>query len=186
VSKAPGFRGRELAAFFVLAYAISWVLWLPLVLGQSGLGVLSSRLPIMYVSLGTIGPIAAALVVRRLWDKDWRAFRLWTGWRSLLAGVSSRVRGDAARVLYSCGVDDGIGISALGLGGAVADFGSVSSEPDRRPARRRTRMAGLRSAKAAGSVQSAGFGIDRGVYVGELAPAAIHRALRVGTRRDPE
>jgi uncharacterized protein len=61
-------RGAPLMTFVLLAYALSWVLWTPLVLGLGGGG------GILLLVLGAFGPaVAAALVVR--WTggslRDW-------------------------------------------------------------------------------------------------------------------
>ncbi|GAB3989306.1 type II CAAX endopeptidase family protein [Actinoallomurus acanthiterrae] len=64
-------RRHPLVAFFVLAYAASWLAWLPYVLSADGLGVLAFHFPKV---LGTnqitgvlpgayVGPLGAALVV---------------------------------------------------------------------------------------------------------------------------
>jgi membrane protease YdiL (CAAX protease family) len=52
-----------LATFFILAYLISWLLWLPLALSASGL--LSSPSAYLHL-LGGAGPLLAALLVTRL------------------------------------------------------------------------------------------------------------------------
>lgn len=64
-------RRHPLVAFFVLAYAASWLAWLPYVLSGDGLGVLNFRFPkalgdsqIPGVLPGAyVGPLGAALVV---------------------------------------------------------------------------------------------------------------------------
>jgi membrane protease YdiL (CAAX protease family) len=57
-----GFGLRPLSAFFLLAYGISWLLWLPAVLGYLLRGVgLADRALLLF--LGNFGPFVAALVV---------------------------------------------------------------------------------------------------------------------------
>ncbi len=53
---------RPLLAYFALAYAVSWALWLPYYLSQSGLGLLPIELPILLLVLGQYGPAVAAFV----------------------------------------------------------------------------------------------------------------------------
>lgn len=65
-------RRRPLASYFVLAYAISWALVLPMTLSQNiGLGLLPYALPdalglILYILASLIGPTVAALIVAGL------------------------------------------------------------------------------------------------------------------------
>jgi len=56
---------RPLATFFVLAYLGSWLVLLPLLLAQNGLGILSFRLPLyIFLILATLfGPALSAVVV---------------------------------------------------------------------------------------------------------------------------
>src|SRR5581483_4182286 len=52
--------------YFFLAYAISWLGWLPSVLAQNGLGLLPVRLPSVAIAAGALGPIAAGFLLTRL------------------------------------------------------------------------------------------------------------------------
>jgi membrane protease YdiL (CAAX protease family) len=72
---------RELALYFALAYGISLVLWLPVLLGRN----LSPSL----LSAGTFGPALAALTTHRIFAGRWRAVRLWTTLPKFLLGIVS-------------------------------------------------------------------------------------------------
>lgn len=66
-------RQRPLAAFFVLAYLGSWIVWSPWWLSQSGIGVIPIELPFSAIAgvnqLGLFaGPFAAALIVTTVTD----------------------------------------------------------------------------------------------------------------------
>ena len=78
---SPASTFRELVVYFVLAYAISLILWLP-VLVRVG----ASRL---YFSVGTFGPTLAALITHRIFAGGWRAVRLWTTLPNFLLGIAS-------------------------------------------------------------------------------------------------
>ena len=104
-------RRHPLAAFFVLAYGLSWLAWLPYVLSQDGLGVLPLKYPVV---LGTtqvfgllpglyLGPVTAAVVVTALTEgrgglRAWRGRLLnvrvrWTWWVGVAATVPFAVIG---------------------------------------------------------------------------------------------
>ncbi len=63
---------RQLVLFFVFAYAISWLFFIPLALSRAGLGWLPFELslPVMTV-LGTIGPSLSALLTLRMTERRW-------------------------------------------------------------------------------------------------------------------
>jgi len=63
---------RPVVAFFLLAYALAWLAWLPLVLSQSGLGLLPFELPLWTTLPGSYAPLVAALIVQRLSMGDYR------------------------------------------------------------------------------------------------------------------
>jgi uncharacterized protein len=88
-------RRHPLVAFFVLAYAASWLAWLPYVLSADGFAVLDFRYPVLLGNTqltgvlpgAYIGPLGAALVVTaitggrdglRAWRQ--RLFRMRVGW----------------------------------------------------------------------------------------------------------
>lgn len=55
-------RRRPLASYFLLAFALGWLGWLPFVLSQSGLGVLPFQFDALLV-LGAFGPGAAGVIM---------------------------------------------------------------------------------------------------------------------------
>jgi membrane protease YdiL (CAAX protease family) len=77
---SPGWNPSELALYFVLAYGISLVLWLPVLLARN----LSPR----FYSFGTFGPTIAALATHRIFAGNWRVARLWTTLPGFLRGVA--------------------------------------------------------------------------------------------------
>ncbi|MFN2119343.1 MAG: type II CAAX prenyl endopeptidase Rce1 family protein [Anaerolineales bacterium] len=57
-------RRHPLLGFFVLAYVLSWVTWLPYVFSTDGLGILALHLPALYVALGGFtGPFLAGFLM---------------------------------------------------------------------------------------------------------------------------
>jgi CAAX protease family protein len=81
-------RQRELTLYFVLAYGIAWIVWLPLVLGQNGLGWTHSKTEMFpWIPLGTIGPFAAALIAQVICCRNFHAFRLWTSLPRMFLGA---------------------------------------------------------------------------------------------------
>ena len=81
--KSQDWNPRQLALYFILAYAFSFVLWLPVLLGKS-----HSRFSF---SIGTFGPTLAAFATHWIFVRDWRAVRFWTTLPSFLSGVASGV-----------------------------------------------------------------------------------------------
>jgi len=67
---------RPLVLFFALAYGLAWLAWLPLVLSQSGIGVLGIKLPLWTTLPGSYAPLAAACVVQWASRRDLRIGRL--------------------------------------------------------------------------------------------------------------
>lgn len=72
--------------YFVLAYFISWVIWLPLILPKYGIGVLPV-VPKYHHYFGSFGPVIAAFIVKYVYDgrkgiKDLlkRMFQWKVGW----------------------------------------------------------------------------------------------------------
>ena len=65
--RASWLARRPLAAYFALAYAVSWALWLPYYLSNAGLGLLPVALPNLLVLFGQYGPTIAAFALGPVW-----------------------------------------------------------------------------------------------------------------------
>jgi membrane protease YdiL (CAAX protease family) len=130
-------RRRPAAAFFALTYAISWGLWLPLVLGYGG-----PLRPVLFTA-GVFGPaLAGALATRlmgrsvRTWLREvvrWRVPARWWA-AALLLPVALTLAASAAYALAGPGVDWGLLpgrlaayvpalVAACVLGGGQEEFG---------------------------------------------------------------
>ena len=80
---------RPVAAFFVLAYLGTWLLQLPMVLGQDGLGIFAYHVPIalyivLFLASSFSGPTGAALVITSAMEGQpgvRRFFRRYSQWR---------------------------------------------------------------------------------------------------------
>jgi membrane protease YdiL (CAAX protease family) len=61
---SQGIVGRHpLISFFILAYAISWLFWLPVSLSKDGIGIFPFSTPVLVlVAIGTFGPTFAAFI----------------------------------------------------------------------------------------------------------------------------
>jgi hypothetical protein len=71
---------RELTTYFLLAYSISLALWLPVLVGR--------KVSPVFLSFGTAGPTLAALVTHRIFERNWRAVRIWSSGPSVLLGIA--------------------------------------------------------------------------------------------------
>jgi membrane protease YdiL (CAAX protease family) len=80
-SAKPAWNLRELAVFFALAYAISDILWLPVLTGWHH--------SLTVWEVGTFGPTIAASITHRIFAGNWRAFRFWTSFPGFLLGSVS-------------------------------------------------------------------------------------------------
>ena len=71
---------RELTTYFSLAYAVSIILWLPL--------LFEKKPPLASLSIGTFGPTVAALVTHRIFAHNWKVIRIWSSPLKLVIGVA--------------------------------------------------------------------------------------------------
>ncbi len=68
---------RFVAAYYAIACGVSWLVWLPLVLGQDGLRVLRVAPPLpLTIGLGTLGPLVGCYLTHRAQTGNWRAVSL--------------------------------------------------------------------------------------------------------------
>jgi uncharacterized protein len=95
---------RELITYFTLAYGITLVLWLPVLIGK--------KVSPVFLSVGTVGPTLAALAAHRTFEGNWRAARIWSTLPNLLTGI-------------------GIGASAVLIAAFTAAFFMTQSGFDR-------------------------------------------------------
>jgi membrane protease YdiL (CAAX protease family) len=71
---------REVTTYFLLAYGISLALWLPVLVGR--------KVTPVFLALGTAGPTLAALVSHRIFERNWRAVRIWSTIPKLFLGIA--------------------------------------------------------------------------------------------------
>jgi membrane protease YdiL (CAAX protease family) len=86
VAQRPGAARKNLLArhplffFFLIAYALSWLAWMPLVLSEDGAGLLSYRSPIgLYVTIAIasfVGPFLSAFIMTGITEGRERVGRL--------------------------------------------------------------------------------------------------------------
>ena len=83
-------KEHPLISFFFLAYLFAWISWLPLVLSQTGIGLIPVKIPMPYVVLGTFAPLFAALLIQWLTHHNLKFFHFRFSWKyviqALLAG----------------------------------------------------------------------------------------------------
>jgi membrane protease YdiL (CAAX protease family) len=86
---------RPLTVFFVIAYLLTWTVWLvvPRVVRQYALGRNFDAFDIGVVMVGACGPTVAAFVTRWLAYRDFRICPVWTGWRRMLLGLAFGLAG---------------------------------------------------------------------------------------------
>lgn len=91
VSKPRLIARHPLPGFFIIAFALSWILWSPWWLGQDGLGLLPIPGSIQVVALvnplGIFGPAAAALIVIRATEGRAGLRNFWANVTSLRLGL---------------------------------------------------------------------------------------------------
>lgn len=83
----PYTPNKELILFFVLAYSLAWIGWLPLILSQTGIGILPIAVPMEFIIFGSFGPTAAALITQWRSEHNVRIFRWGVSWQRLVLGV---------------------------------------------------------------------------------------------------
>src|SRR5437868_353146 len=71
---------REVTTYFLLAYSISFALWLPVLVGR--------KVSPVFLSLGTAGPTLAALATHRIFERNWRAVRIWSTVPNVFLGIA--------------------------------------------------------------------------------------------------
>jgi len=79
-------RRQPLLVFFLLAYFLGWIGFLPLVLTNIGVGVIRADVPIEFIVVGASSPTIAALCTQWLLDRSFRICRLYSSWQRLLLG----------------------------------------------------------------------------------------------------
>ncbi len=80
-------KHRPLVIFFLLAYGIAWLLWLPLILSRTGLGLLPLVIPMPYVVVGTFAPTLAAFLTQWLATNKGQFFFFTVNWKKAAAGL---------------------------------------------------------------------------------------------------
>jgi len=67
---------QYIAIYCGIAFGTSWIIWIPLVFGKTGLGLLGIKPSLaVFASAGTLGPLIAAYITHRLETGNWRAVR---------------------------------------------------------------------------------------------------------------
>ena len=128
---AASVRRHGLVTFYALAYLVSWLVWLPYVLSQDGLGVLGFSFPQLLgtsqfagVLLGAyLGPLGAAFIVTAVAEgrpglRRWtgRLFRWGVNWRwYALALVAVPALLMAGTLVMSPGSATGLSFPPLGI-----------------------------------------------------------------------
>jgi uncharacterized protein len=82
-------RRRPLLIFFLLAYGLGWICFLPLALSDIGTGLIHANVPIEFIVAGAFTPTMAALIVQWLSEGNLRICRLYSSWPRMLLGLVS-------------------------------------------------------------------------------------------------
>ena len=82
-------KRSPLLLFFILAYGISWILCLPLVISQRGLGWIQADVLFEFIVPGAFAPTIAALLVQRLKEGNFRIARLVSSPRRFMVGIGA-------------------------------------------------------------------------------------------------
>jgi uncharacterized protein len=77
---------RPLLVFFFLAYLLGWIAFLPLVLTNTGVGVIRADVPIEFIVVCASTPTLAALCTQWMLDRSFRICRVYSSWKKLLLG----------------------------------------------------------------------------------------------------
>ncbi len=103
-------KWREVGTFSMLAYGLSWIVWIPMVLPQlrgvffTGAAPEVTQGPSLdTLALGMFGPLIAALVMRLLVSKDGLKGTLgaWRSWKYYLVALGSPALFGAALILFN-------------------------------------------------------------------------------------
>ena len=81
-------NAKPLTSFFVLAYAIAWMAWAPLILSPKGLGWIGINVPFETVVPGAFAPTIAALVIQWFTVRNLRICRLIGSWPRFFLGLA--------------------------------------------------------------------------------------------------
>ncbi|MGN6212284.1 CPBP family intramembrane glutamic endopeptidase [Parafilimonas sp.] len=80
-------KHRPLFSFFFLAYLFAWISWLPLILSQTGLGLIPVKISMAYTVIGSYAPLFAVLLLQWLAHHNLKFFHLQFSWKHLLLGL---------------------------------------------------------------------------------------------------
>lgn len=83
----PSGTPKHLTVFFLLAYGIAWLLWVPLVLSKRGLDIIPVDVGMVWMLPGSFAPALAAFLTHRWFHGNWRAIDCFQGLRRAWLGV---------------------------------------------------------------------------------------------------
>ena len=160
----PVWNPRELLSFFVLAYAISLALWLPVEVGR--------RVSTFFLSVGTFGPGLAALTTQRIIAGNWRAVKLWTTLPDFLRGTACGIAAVLIAAFSAAFLMTESGIDRWRWPAMLQIFTLFGPNLLGGTAGRGTRLARVRSPAIAAPFPSSYFVSCTGVSLGQLASSA--------------